>query len=85
MACKCYKCLAINPNCLRILYECVKNMISLRILGACVPNFRNDSIVSPNASECLQMLANASEFLAINANLLKIAFGRAFAREIRYM
>ena len=31
------------------------------------------------------MLSNASEFLAINANLLKIAFGRAFAREIRYM
>ena len=31
------------------------------------------------------MLPNASEFLAINANLLKIAFGRAFAREIRYM
>ena len=30
------------------------------------------------------MLPNASEFLA-NANLLKIAFGRAFAREIRYM
>ena len=28
---------------------------------------------------------NASEFLAINANLLKIAFGRAFAREIQYM
>ena len=27
------------------------------------------------------MLPNASEFLAINANLLKIAFGRAFARE----
>ena len=33
----------------------------------------------------LAMLPNASEFLAINANLLKIAFGRAFAREIRYM
>ena len=31
------------------------------------------------------MLPNASEFLAINANLLIIAFGRAFAREIRYM
>ena len=31
------------------------------------------------------MLPNASEFLAINANLLKIAFGRTFAREIRYM
>ena len=35
MVCECYKCLAINPNCLRILYEYVKNMISLRILGAC--------------------------------------------------
>ena len=32
-----------------------------------------------------QMLPNASKFLAINANLLKIAFGRAFAREIWYM
>ena len=31
------------------------------------------------------MLPNASEFLAINANLLKIAFERAFAREIQYM
>ena len=50
-----------------------------------VPNFRNDSKFSLNASERLQMLPNASEFLAINANLLKIAFGRAFAREIRYM
>ena len=57
-------------------------MISLRMH---VPNFRNDLKFSPNASECLQMLPNASEFLAINANLLKIAFGRAFAREIRYM
>ena len=49
------------------------------------PNFRNISKFSPNASECFQMLPNASEFLAINANLLKIAFGRAFAREILYM
>ena len=32
-----------------------------------------------------RMLTNATEFLAINANLVKIAFGRAFAREIRYM
>ena len=31
------------------------------------------------------LLPNASEFLAINANLRKIAFGRAFAREILYM
>ena len=30
---------------------------------------------SPNAFECLQMLPNASEFLPINANLRKTAFG----------
>ena len=65
---------------IRIVYEFFTNM--LRIL---FPNFRNDSKFSPNVSECLQMLPNASEFLAINANLLKIAFGKAFAREIRYM
>ena len=81
MTCECYKCLAINPNCLRILYEYVKNMISLRILGAC----SQFSQQLQNFTECLQKLPTASEFLAINANLLKIAFGRAFAREIRYM
>ena len=34
---------------------------------------------------CLQILANATEFLVINANLRKIAFGTAIARKIQYM
>ena len=73
---------------IRIVYEVFTNMV--RILFPCeflehAPNFRNISKFSPNASECLQMQPNAPEFLVINANLLKIAFGRAFAREIRYM
>ena len=72
---------AINLNCLRILYENVKNMISLRSLGACSLFLQQLKIFT----ECFQMLLNASEFLAINVNLLKIAFERAFAREIRYM
>ena len=47
------------------------------------PNFRNNMKFSPNNYECLQILPNATEFLAINANLRKIAFGRAFARIIQ--
>ena len=59
--------------------------ISFRILGAFQFSSRNNLKFSPNAYECLQILPSAIEFLAINANLRKIAFGRAFAREIRYI
>ena len=49
------------------------------------PNFHNNLNFSLNVYECLQILPNATQFPAINANLHKIAFGRAFAREILYM
>ena len=75
--------LAINANLLKIAFGRAFAR-EIRYMGEQY-NFRNISKFSQNASECLQMLPKASEFLAINANLLKIAFGRAFATEIRYM